>query len=394
MVKRIISGWIILCGLLSACTPAPLITETPRIEPSATLEMPSPTLVETKPTAVSSASCAPITFEDSGTAKPVYLIYREKTLAMQIGDQKPQSIGEIPDLGIIQNAVLAGKTLLVLRRNGLQRIGLSDCSNVTIIKFNEPIMMGDLVISPDSSRVYYGKVTYSTRISEVGFIGLHSEKVRSILTFTNPDPDPLSYSLIGLTEDGKGLYSLQLGQDPSLGLILVVNIENGTIGKELPIRGWSSVALAPNRRLAATPNQVVNKNSDPCCSLEYRLNVYDLASLPLTSPHVFTLPKTPGAIGGKLLWSPDSQTLYFLLLDSDYNPQTSYGLWSLNVTTGDARQVTAIPDTSYFLESISPDGAWITVRHDTPEQSLLVDLQTGNVQQYSVPYEATLAGWH
>ncbi len=390
MVKRIISGWIILSGLLSACTMAPLVTKTPKVEPRATLETSSPTLVETKPTAVSSASCAPIAFEASGTAKPVYLIYREKTLSMQIGDQTPQLIGGFPDLGDIQNALIAGKTLLLIRRYGIQHIGPSDCSNVTINKFIEPIMMGDLKISPDGSRVYYGKVTSSSRISEVGIIELDREQVHPIQTFTDPE---FTYSLIGITEDEKDLYYLQFGQDPSIGRILLINIENGTTERELFFEGWGYVSVAPNRRLAATPNQVVNKNSDPCCSLEYKLNVYDLASLPLTSPHIFTLPKTPGAIGGRLLWSPDSQTVYFLLFDSDYDPQISYGLWSFNVTTGDARQVTAIPDTSYFLESISPDGAWVTLRHNTPEQSLLVDLLTGNVHQFSVPYEAILAGW-
>ena len=390
MKKTIAIGIVTICVIMSACTPPPGITEAPKIEPGVTPETSSPTLVETKPDVSSSPACYPVQFEASVTAKPVYLIYREKALQMQIGDQTPQPIGGLPDLGNIQNALIAGNSIILIRQNGIQRIGPSDCSNVTISKFTEPIMMGDLLISPDGSRIYYGKVTYSTRISEVGIIELDMEQVHLIQTLKDPE---FTYSLIGITEDGKGLYYLQKGQDPSLGLILVINIENGTTEKELSFEGWSSVSLAPNRRLAATPNQVVNKSSDPCCSLEYKLNVYDLASLPLTSPHVFTLPKTPGAIVGRLLWSPDSQTVYFLLLDSDYDPQISYGLWSLNVTTGDARQVTAIPDKSYYLESISPDGAWVTLRHDTPEQSLLVDLLTGNPHPFSVPYEAILAGW-
>lgn len=335
-------------------------------------------------------TCNSAAFDASDITQPFFVFLKGKTLMVQIGDKSPQPIGDFPDLGKIEDALLADKALFLLRQNGIQRVLLSDCSNATTFEFNEPVMSGNLLLSPNGSQVFYGIVADSTRVSDIGFFEVNGDLVHPIRTATE---SPNTYSLIGVTEDGKGLYLLQYGQDPALGLILVIDIENGNVGRELSIEGWGSGVLAPNRRAFATPNQVIN-TSEPFSGLEYKLNVYDLPSLPLTSPHIFTLPNPPSEIGfGGLHWSPDSQKLYFLLIEPNNDPQISYGLWSLAVTAGSAEQVTTIPDPSFYLNGISPDGTWSTIRDDNSDQSLLVNIQTGKVSQFSVPVEAILVGW-
>lgn len=373
---------VILCFFIAACTAAPIATRLPSNTPTTTENSPLPTLstIATLPP----TNCNVPDLENIDYRQPVYAFLNAQTLMLQQGGEPAVSVGETPNMGTIKSALLKNESLFLLMDMGILEIDLSNCTSAIVQKFTLPVMNGDLVLSPDGLQLFYGTVSSANQISTFGAFDISHRTDRSILTLSE---SMITWYLIGVSEDGKDLFLLHHGQDPSLGIMLTVDSQTGATTREISFEGWNSLALAPNRLTFATPNQVVNKND---YSLSFKLNVYDLRSSPLT-PRVFDLPNPPSEVGyGGLRWSTDSQTLNFLSIDSTYEPKTSYGLWALDVASGKSRQVASVSDPTYYLDGISSDGSWVTVRDDNSNQAVIINLLSGTSTPFSVQWDAIL----
>jgi hypothetical protein len=315
---------------------------------------------------------------------PRFVYLEDGTLMIQENDSSPEKIESINDLGQIIDAVFIDENLFLLREQGLELIQTTEGKSDILMHFDMPIIQGNFF--PDSSR---HRVFYSTKNdleSIIGYYALDEDTIHTILTF------PQSLYIVGLTEDGQGLYGVPFGQDPDFNKVLLIDVGKGQISEELPVHGTSYAALAPDARRFTTFALV----DEPSGQVDGIINLYDLPSLPLTPPQVFLLPKTPGYVGfGGMRWSPNSHNLYFMFIENIYDAPatTSYGLWRLDTSSGKMEEVSPITDPIFHTISVSPDGMWILLSHERKNVSIMVNADTGVIQSITVPVGAIFAGW-
>ena len=273
-------------------------------------------------------------------------------------------VAEIPEAGPVHSALKSGNTLLILREGGLQRVSLADGSNEVLSRFDSPVRFGDLILAGDGEQVLYSAVVddpagdFGWRTA-VGIYSLDDNSTRQVLS------SPQNLRVLGLTSDGLGLYLLPVGQDPDFGSLLLVELERGEAIKELLVYGSLFAALAPDGRLLATMGP------------ESMLNLYDLQALP-PALRTYALPEAPSYIAG-LSWSPDSGSLYFLLNPGSFwdAPVSSLGLWRLDIASGGISQVAAIQEAAMHIRTISPDGGWLLLEHESQLDAMWINLSTG-----------------
>ncbi len=391
MRRSILIHLAIVSSMLGACTLQPTQTS----EPALSATSPTQTaLVATNPPEVSATlavDCHPVTIQPSRSLEPVFVETVKSTLMLQVGGQPPVPVGEFPDLGGIKDSLIIEDTLYLLRETGIQRIQLSDCTNDTLVELNHSVMSGSLLLASGGQRLFYATVDGTTRESIAGYVDLKDSTSHEVFSYM--EDELLTFALLGLTENGQGIYLLQHGQDPSLRKILIVDIKKAAVAGELTIEGYGEADLSPDGSMLAVNNQVVDA-SDPKYPVYYQLNIYNLTAPSGTPPKAFDYPNAPSELGyGRILWSPDGQRAYFLVIDSAYEPTTAYGLWSLDVASGSMTKVAAMPDPTLHASTISPDGAWILLRAETKDETFQVNSQTGEVKLFSASVEAILTGW-
>ncbi len=107
---------------------------------------------------------------------------------------------------------------------------------------------------------------------------------------------------------------------------------------------------------------------------------------------VIVPPQAPSA-ANNLVWSPDSSAFYFALGQGNiYSITDSYGLWKLDVASGQPAQVSDADLLDSWFGWMSTDGARIVVAHYQEDPELL-DLTTGALSPLAVPGTAMLVGW-
>lgn len=378
--------------LLSACVPQAYPTIVPVMEetytPKVLEELPPPSgLVETETTLPPNPT--PTQLQPSGVTSPVFVFVRKDTLVMQVSENSPKELGILDDLGEIEDALLLDDTLYLLRENGIQRINLTINSSDIVFRFDASISSGKLLWDANNSRFFYDGITSAARDSLIGYYDLNEKSIHPLIAYKDP---MVTLQLIGVTEDGQGLYCLPHGQDPDFGKIFIVNIDQGSISKELPVRGYNYAALAPDSRSLATSAQVIDVSGQ----IENMINIYDLPSLPLTSPKILKLPNQTSVIGNNgFYWHPDGKSLYFMLIENKDDPSTSSSdaVWLLDVETGSMHKVANITDSDPQLIGVSPDGARSLVRFAINDQVYMVDSKTGEIDSFHVPLDAILVGW-
>jgi len=379
--------FILLCACVSQASPTIPIKEV-TLTSTVLGVLPTPSyLAETEFTQTPKPTTTQLQL--SGVTSPVFVFLKEDTLVMQVSENSPKPVGILTDLGEIKDALLAKDTLYLIRENGIQRIDLPNGSSDIVLRFDASISSGKWLWDFNHSRIFYNGITSTARDSLIGFYDLDGNFIHPVLSYKDP---LVTLQLIGVTEDGKGLYCLPHGQDPDFDKLLLLNIDQGTISRELSVRGYMYAALAPDSRYLATSAQIIDASDQ----LTNMIHIYDLPSLPLTSPKIFKLPIQTSIIGNNgFYWSPDGKRLYFMLIENTDDPSTSIsdGLWVLDVETGSTHKVVDIPDLSMYTSGINPDGLWILARSTTKDETFLVNTQTEEVRSFSIPLEAILAGW-
>jgi len=303
-------------------------------------------------------------------------------LIEQVGGGAPQRLIDLPDAGPVLDATRINDVLLVLRRQGLQRVALADGSSDLMLRFDLPARFGGLMPVNGTQVIYQATVDNPQAEFSMGTrIGLYQVSTGTVQAVLSVAQD---MHVLGLTADGSGLYVLPRGQDPAFGRVLVVALETGEIEMELPIECAIFAMLSPDDRyLVTTAQRSVSDNE-----VEGVLNLYDLASQPLT-PHQVVLPHQPSHAWIPL-WAPDSRSLYFLLRPgSPYDaPATSYGLWRLEVETGMLSQVVPGKPRREPWVTISSGGGWMLLRHSGTETGTLINLETNGLEKVMLPPRA------
>ena len=202
-----------------------------------------------------------------------------------------------------------------------------------------------------------------------------------VLSQSDEISQPSFFVPLGLSADGTKLYLMPRGGDPEFSEIWVLTLNNGEV-KPFSIGIGTLAALSPNSRYLAIASTHFVELELP---LEYKLTLFDLAS-PQTSGHILTLPNSPSHSRG-LIWSPDSQKLYFLLRPrAPYeDPTTSYGLWRFEVGSETFSRVANLDNSNLHFTSLSPDGEWALLIPETEPFIMLVRTNTGEVNTIEVP---------
>jgi hypothetical protein len=385
MVKYTISFWFSLCILLGACMPQGIGTETIRTDEELSSSTPPEEKTSVELGTLTPTGATPVSSTTTKIISPVFVFLEGGALMEQVGSNAPMHIIDLPELGPIKDAILLGEALHLLREKGIQRIYLSEGKSDIVSHFDTSMIEGGMIFAGEYYQIVY-YVTDSGQESIVGYYDLDEGMLYPAFSF------PQNIRILGMTVDGHGLYALPIGLDPEFNKVLLLDLDQGGIARELPVRGVSFAVLASDAHQLATFFQ----RPDTSGQLESTIHLYDLPSLPLTPPRVFTLPNAPSYVGfGGLHWSPDSQRLYFMLVENIYEAPatTSYGLWRLDVESGVTDQVAPISDPIFHTVSISPDGGWIVLMHEMNDEAILIHLQTAEVQSFSVSVNAIVAGW-
>lgn len=380
MNKRMCFLWFGLCLLLGACAPEGTVTDTrtPTEQPVMATETATATTIVPSATVEPAVSVPPSYF-------PVFVALQEETLVTQVGDQTPQEWEDAADLGELRDAVLAGSMVYLLREQGFQKLSILNNQSEVMARYESPVS-GKLFYSDHYPEQLYYTIRHDDMDTLLGVLDLVNGNMRTLLDYDR------GLQILGLTENGLGLYVMPVGQDASFGSVFVIDLEDGEIAKELPFQALFFVALAPDSRQLIAFSTQFTEGTTP----DYVLHLYDLPSLPLSAPEIFPLPVDSSHVGyGGLHWAPDGEGVYFTLIEDFYEPSSkSYGLWYLNVETGETYLVgSPVPDSDYYTAGISPDGEWMLFQRSMSDEVLLFQLQTGETVTFAAPLGAIFAGW-
>ena len=301
----------------------------------------------------------------------------------QLYEQQPESAAliraNLGEEGNVLDALRVKESVFVLREKGLQRIEIDTGKTKMTVEFNKVPLFGELARTSNNNVLLYS-LAWDSACSSTGIgatIGLYQiDKDRSREVFAK---DEGTIKPLGLATDEQNIYGLPLGCDPEFDRFWLISIDQGKITKELQTSdattkefGEVYAALSPDAHFLAFTTLHRLEPGDPP---NYGLSVYDLESLVIER---YELPK-PSSYGDGLLWSPNSQKLYFILnAGTPYDDSSeSYGLWSLDVHTGAFSPVTNLETRFIHLISISPDGQWILVQPETNPSVTCVHVPSG-----------------
>jgi len=315
---------------------------------------------------------------------PSFLYIRDAEMFEQTNLQDPTLLGSLPTGGPVISALQTGEDLLVLREDGLQKIQLPTLTGDLLLRSETRVLFGDLSLFGTTNQILYTIVVEDPR-AEFGMSTIFGIYQADSSTQQPSHSLPQNLRLLGFTPDEAGFYLLPVGQDPEFGYVLLFDLEKDIIAKELPIEGQGYALLAPdNRTLATTGTRCMD-----CEQPEGVLKLYDLPSLPLTPPIIHSLPFSPSHVSS-LTWSPDGSRIYFLLVDGNPwdEPKMSFGLWKLETSTGVISQVAPVESPLMHFRTLSQDGLWLLLEHESTSEAILVNLMSGERQAFNRPEAA------
>jgi len=355
-----------------------------------TLEtLPSPTSARTDTTEVLGS---PVPTE---TAWPTFLYVIGNTFVKQVGNGNPEMIAEVPVAASVHTAVLTNNELFILDEQGIMQVNLADETYARLVTFDVPALAGQLTSFDKGSTIIYSAIIedLSTQSSFATVIG-EIEPKRKTEMFKSYQTTWVD--LIGLTKDGKGLFLRPVGQDPEFDRIWLLDISKNDAVEDVYIQGIGTLvtSLSPNAQFLVTMGQIPiteEQPEQPPPEMEAVLSLYDLSSSDLPTHRDFALPNSPSHFR-EVLWSGNSQRVYFLLLSGKYweEPTTSYGIWSFDIKTAEMSQIVPVSDVDLALSRISPDGEWILLAHQSKGGVLSVHIPTGKSQFIDIPKEALI----
>lgn len=299
---------------------------------------------------------------------------------------QPRQVAALPSAFLA--AAAAGDAALVLSEEGIERIQLSDGASTRLVTFDTKAQGGSHLLADE------GYIFYAARFedpvapfgkTQVGYYSIADGSVKQLLTVDRA-AEPL-----GLTAQKDALYLLPRGQDPSFIGVQVVDLASGEIAAELPIEGEGQAALAPDGSSLATTARRFKPGdaSDPGQDLIY---LYDLRTATPARQEIVP-PQAPSA-ANSLFWSPNSSAVYFALGKGNlYEMTESYGLWKLDVASGQPAQISDADLRHGWIGWTNADGTHAIVGYPQEVDPEVIDLTTGALSPLAVPGTAMLVGW-
>lgn len=327
--------------------------------------------------------------ESKELAPPALLYISDNRLYEQRPDSSTLLLASLGEEGDIMDAVRVKDSVFVLRGKGLHRIDTKTGKTKMVVEFDKTPLWGELDSTSNDNVLLYSvaldSACSSTGIgAAVGLYQVDTDTFRDIFARDEGSIRPL-----GLTADGQSFYGLPLGCDPEFDRFWLISIDQGKITKELLTSDATSkeygnayAALSPDVHFLAFLTTHYVESED---SLKYRLSVYNLDSLTIKR---YELPNPP-SYTGELLWSPDSQKVYFILNPGtpyDDSPE-SYGLWSLDIHTVVFSPITRLDNRFMHIVTISSDGQWILLQPESQPSVTYVHLSTGEQDVINLPPE-------
>lgn len=303
----------------------------------------------------------------------VYYISNNQLYLQQPGGQ-PQALLVLPDLGPVKDALKVEDDIFVLHERGLQKVSLADRSVDFVEQFPNVTINGRLFADINQEMLIYA-------IDErVELYHLRRQTTSEVLYQSDEISQPSFFVPLGLSADGTKLYLMPRGGDPEFPEVWVLTLNNGEV-KPFSIGIGTLAALSPNSRYLAIASTHFVELELP---LEYKLTLFDLAS-PQTPGHILTLPNSPSHSRG-LIWSPDSQKLYFLLRPgAPYDEPTTSGLWRFEIGSETFSQIANVEDPTLHFVSLNSDGEWALLMPETGFSITLVRIDSGEIKIIETP---------
>ena len=370
-------------------------TQSPAAQPTAipaatAAPAPSATPVA-QPTAAPAATALPApTSAPKPTAQPanlpeLYYLDQNAVFAHAIGGAAHQ-IATFD--GAVLGTALSGDTLLVLRDSGIERVHLPDGAATNVLAFKSPAQPSSSLLATSDGRIFYAaRVEDPNAVFGKTMIGVYDVASGAMTPLQTVDG---AARPLGLTPDGKGLYVLPVGGDPSFAQVRVIDAASGADRAELAVEGEGAPVVSPDGRMLAVTARRFSA-SDPNAEPDSLVYLYDLTQQPVTRTEIVP-PQAPSA-ANNLFWSPDSRALYFSLgAGNIYELKQSYGLWVYDIASGKASKLSDVDVLNTFVTN-GASGSVVLLRHTTSSGSALIDLATGAPTPFDIAPSAMVAGW-
>jgi hypothetical protein len=238
----------------------------------------------------------------------------------------------------------------------------------------------------DLSTLYYS-VTFDDHRAQFGFssrIGLYDLEDNTVRSLFSTES---TYQVLGASADKLSLFLLPMGQDTNFASISVLSIATGDITQQMDFKGQIVASLSPDSHCLATLSLDLDSAGQPVSALD----LYDLSQQSPFASQSYPLPNPPVNFN-RLLWSPDSQYLY-LKIDAGSpweDRQETIGLWQFDPAGGSYSIMDNNLDEWNYIDSISPGGNWLLMRHEQEDGAFWINVLTGQRITVDLPVDAAI----
>jgi len=306
------------------------------------------------------------------------------------GEATDWQIADLPFEQVLAATLENDSCLWVLADGRLAVVDLPSGTTEEVAEIESPTRWGKLLMIEGRHSIAYtaGVDDNSTLLGCATCMGLYDIQTQQTRPLTRL---PGTLRLLGSSLQQGTLYAVRLGGDGGFAAILSINLESGMVSTaiELQLPGFAWASESPDgRRIAVIEMEM---EEDPTGIV---LAVYNTAE-PDVPPLAFDLPQQPSHIYSAI-WTPDSRHLYFVLRAGPVGgygsgDEKTYGLWRLDVVTGELTEITSSVQADSLPVVISPDGRAIVLAGSYSFD--LVDLQTGAVFPLQLPTGAIVVAW-
>ena len=224
------------------------------------------------------------------------------------------------------------------------------------------------------------------RSVDVGRVEMPDGQVRPLFTVQ----DRAGCTLLTFDGPAEEFVLVPRGGDPSFAEAWLCDALTGSQKATLQIEGDGTAMASPDghRLLTTTFDSQTNTS---------QIRIYDLAGGSAGVPAIFA--HAPNTHGAGHTWAPDGARVAFLLRDGKPyrdNVTRGLGIWVLDVTTMQARQIADEAQLGSGPVGWTPDGDWITCFHADPEGgSYYYALRPDGTDRHlmTVGPQARLVGW-
>jgi hypothetical protein len=291
----------------------------------------------------------------------------------------------------VEAATVAGDLLWVLADDQLARVDLVSGALQTLAEIEVSDWGSHLLVPRGRPGVFYaaGVEDSSTLLGHATCVGYYDVQAKQARLLTKL---PGGVIMLGSAVSGDTLYAVRMGGDGGFGTILTINLEDGTTSTEVELQrmGVEAVMSLDNRWVAVVDAKNWSQPKEQGCITLYSLVEPD--SLPVSHD----LPHEPSHARG-IKWAPDSQHLYFVLWPgplagwSDQPQRQPYGLWQLDVLSGEMKEIAPSVRIDYYPLMVAPDGRAVLIGDEF--SFTLIDVQTGAEGVLNLPPGSRILAW-